>query len=81
MEGLAACKQEAVNKIDYFQEIQELSHLVNSNEIGNAKAEDLLDQLASFNDDMKLMVMNSYQMNELAGYILKENDLIIEWMC
>ena len=36
--------------------------------------------MAEFNDDMKLMVLNSYQMSDLAGYLQKENDLIVEWM-
>ena len=29
---------------------------------------------------MKLMVLNSYQLSDLAGYLQKENDLIVEWM-
>ena len=79
--GLVAIKQEAISKIDYFAEIQELTNLVKDDKkFGNEKAEELLDQVAAFNDDMKLMVLNSYQMSDLAGYLQKENDLIVEWM-
>jgi hypothetical protein len=41
--------------------------------------ENALEALVSFNDDMKRIAMNAYQMKDLISYVQKENDLLIAW--
>lgn len=43
-------------------------------------AEASLEALVSFNDDMKLLAVNAFQMQELTNYVMEENDLMLEWM-
>ena len=34
----------------------------------------------AFNEDMKTLALNAYQMKKLANYSLKENDITMEWV-
>ena len=43
-------------------------------------AENSLEALVSFNDDMKTLALNAYQMQDLLDSALEENDLILQWM-
>ena len=43
-------------------------------------AENSFDAILHFNEDMKILAMNAYQMQELLDYTAKENELIIDWL-
>jgi hypothetical protein len=43
-------------------------------------AENSLEALVSFNEDMKTLALNAYQMQDLLDSALEENDLILQWM-
>jgi len=43
-------------------------------------AENSLEALVSFNEDMKTLALNAYQMQDLLDSALEENDLILKWM-
>ena len=43
-------------------------------------AENSLDALANFNQDMRTLALNAYQMQELMSLAMDENDLILGWM-
>ena len=61
--------------------------LVNSNLVDEGQvftklevAENSFDAILHFNQDMKILAMNAYQMQELLSYSAEENDLIINWL-
>lgn len=61
--------------------------LVNSNLVDEGQvftklevAENSFDAILHFNQDMKILAMNAYQMQELLSYSAEENDLIIDWL-
>jgi hypothetical protein len=63
-------QQNALDKLSYFQEFKDIVDIVDEDKnIGNAHAEKTFDALVKCNDDMKYLISNAYQMNELAGYI------------
>lgn len=43
-------------------------------------AENSFNAIVRFNEDMKILATNAYQMNELLGYAMQENDLILDWV-
>jgi len=61
--------------------------LINSNLVDEGQvftklevAENSFDAILHFNQDMKILAMNAYQMQELLSYSAEENDLIIDWL-
>jgi len=48
--------------------------------VGDADAEQALDLLARFNEDMSMLALNVYQIYNLFDMVGKENEEIIEWM-
>lgn len=74
-------KQDALNQFPYFNEMKDLKTLVEDNpNLGDEVAENSLDALVSFNEDMKTLALNAYQMQELLDAALEENNVILEWM-
>ena len=74
-------KQDALNQFPYFNEMKDLKTLVENNpNLGDEVAENSLDALVSFNEDMKTLALNAYQMQELLDAALEENNVILEWM-
>lgn len=80
-EELMNLRDDTIEKLPYFQEIQDIQDLVDSNpDMKDEMAEASLEALVSFNDDMKLLAVNAFQMQELTNYVMEENDLMLEWM-
>lgn len=80
-EELINLRDDTIEKLPYFQEIQDIQDLVDSNpDMKDEMAEASLEALVSFNDDMKLLAVNAFQMQELTNYVMEENDLMLEWM-
>ena len=80
-EELINLRDDTIEKLPYFQEIQDIQDLVDSNpDMKDEIAEASLEALVSFNDDMKLLAVNAFQMQELTNYVMEENDLMLEWM-
>jgi hypothetical protein len=48
--------------------------------LGDADAEEGLEHLARFNEDMSLLALNVYQIYNLFDLVCKENEEIISWM-
>lgn len=48
--------------------------------LGDQAAEDSMEALVSFNEDMKVLACNAYQMQEMLDSALEENDVILDWM-
>lgn len=80
-EELMKLRDETLANLPYFQEIQDVHDLMMANpNMRDEAAEQSLEALVSFNADMKTLALNAYQMEELTGYAMEENDLMIEWL-
>jgi len=74
-------REQALEKLPYFQDINDIKDLIDSNpEMQDDVAENSLEALVSFNEDMKTLALNAYQMQDLLDSALEENDLILQWM-
>ena len=74
-------KEETLEKLPYFQEINVVSDLIKADpNLQDYNAEQALEALVAFNDDMKKLAVNAFQMEKLASYSLKENDLTLDWV-
>lgn len=49
-------------------------------QLGNSKAEDALEALVQFNEDMNTIGLNAYQLEELLENLLEEHSELILWM-
>ena len=59
----AELRRETMNDVPYFQQLQEMNELILEDEnLGEKTAEMSLEALVSFNEDMKLLALNAYQM-------------------
>ena len=62
-------------------EIKEIQDLVNADDgLGDDISELTLDTLASFNEDMKVLALNAFQVQDMLDKCVQENDLLIDWM-
>lgn len=78
---LTKLREQALEKLPYFQDINDIKDLIDSNpEMQDDVAENSLEALVSFNEDMKTLALNAYQMQDLLDSALEENDLILQWM-
>jgi len=74
-------RDDTLASLPYFQEIQDVHDLMIANpNMKDEVAEQSLEALVSFNADMKTLALNAYQMEELTGYAMEENDLMLEWL-
>ena len=39
-----------------------------------------MDTLAQFNEDMRILALNTFQMQEMMDHVLEENDTIVSWL-
>lgn len=75
---LTKLREQALEKLPYFQDINDIKDLIDSNpEMQDDVAENSLEALVSFNEDMKTLALNAYQMQDLLDSALEENDLIL----
>ena len=80
-EDLRKFRDQALEKLPYFQDVNDIKDLIESNpEMQDEVAENSLEALVSFNEDMKTLALNAYQMQDLLDSALEENDLILKWM-
>lgn len=78
---LTKLREQALEKLPYFQDINDIKDLIDSNpEMQDDVAENSLEALVSFNEDMRTLALNAYQMQDLLDSALEENDLILQWM-
>ena len=81
IQELKSLKETAIQKVAYFNKVKDEQAVVHANpQLGDEAAEDSLEALVSFNEDMKTLALNAYQMQDLLDCALEENDLILEWM-
>jgi len=74
-------KEQASGQMQLFQNIKDISNMVNDNEdFGHEVAENTLDALSIFNADMKILALNAYQLQDLLELTLKENDVMLDWI-
>ena len=74
-------RDEILAMIPAYLEIQDLNQLINeTDDHQDLSTENALEALVSFNDDMKRIAMNAYQMKDLITYVQKENDLLLAWL-
>lgn len=80
-EEFITLRDDTLASLPYFQEIQDVHDLMIANpNMKDEVAEQSLEALVSFNADMKTLALNAYQMEELTGYAMAENDLMLEWL-
>lgn len=80
-EELKKFREQALEKLPFFQDVNDIKDLIESNpEMQDEVAENSLEALVSFNEDMKTLALNAYQMQDLLDSALEENDLILQWM-
>ena len=71
----------ALAQLPSFVEIKEIQDLVNADDgLGDDISELTLDTLASFNEDMKVLALNAFQVQDMLDKCVQENDLLIDWM-
>jgi hypothetical protein len=64
-------KDETLKKLPYFQEINVVNDLIKADpNLQDYNAEQALEALVAFNEDMKKLAVNAYQMEKLAGFSL-----------
>ena len=71
LQKMITFKEETLEKLPYFQEINVVSDLIKADpNLQDYNAEQALEALVAFNDDMKKLAVNAYQMELLASYSL-----------
>ena len=76
----AEMRDMALAQLPQFVEIKEIEDLLASDDLGDEVSEMTLDSLASFNEDMKILALNAFQVQDLLKKCLQENELLIDWM-
>ena len=54
--------------------------LKNEEDLGDEAAENSMEALVQFNEDMKVLALNTFQINELMDYAMLENDTMVKWL-
>ena len=81
LEQFNKLKGQIVEQLPYFQEVNEVQDIIDSNpEVGDAQTENALDAIVSFNQDMKTLALNAYQLQDLLNSAVLENRLMVQWM-
>ena len=81
LEQFNKLKNQIIERLPYFQEVNEMQDIINSNpEVGDQSTETALDAVASFNQDMKVLALNAYQLQDLLNAAVLENKLMVQWM-
>lgn len=75
-------KKEVSDQIPYFKSIVEKLKIINLNDktYTDVAAEESLEAIVNFNDDLKLLSSNAFNLEEMFQAALKENEIIIEWI-
>jgi len=55
-------REEAIENIKHFKDINDLTHVLKdeNNQLGDEPAENCVEALVSFNDDMKTLALNTF---------------------
>lgn len=69
-----------VEELPNFLKIKDESEILQEDDIGDEVAETSLEVLCNFNEEMKLLAMNAFQLQELLTLSLEENDTLLEWL-
>ena len=70
-----------MNDMPYFEQLQAMNELIlESDNHGERIAEVSLESLVSFNEDMKVLALNAYQLQDLMKLSLQENEVLVEWI-
>jgi hypothetical protein len=70
----------ALSQLPSFMEVKEVQDLIEQDNLGDEKSELSLETLASFNEDMKVLALNAYQVRDMLRISLEENELLIDWL-
>mgnify|MGYP006109879777 CR=1 FL=1 len=73
-------RKSVIEELPDFQKVKDENEILQDDDVGDEVAETSLEVLCNFNEEMKLLAMNAFQLQELLTLSLEENDALLEWL-
>lgn len=73
-------RKSVIEELPNFQKVKDENEILQDDDVGDEVAETSLEVLCNFNEEMKLLAMNAFQLQELLTLSLEENDALLEWL-
>lgn len=74
-------KVQIIQQLPIYLSIEKISKLAeDSPTLGDKKSENALEAVMRFNEDMRMLSLTSFQMQDLLESALQEHDQMIEWL-